>query len=68
MTDINSIIGFPCIRENMHESVFQATHILAKVLQMLERGDSRETILETVEFIRRETKRRNDETTKLPQE
>lgn len=32
----------------VHESVFRASQILERVRLMLERGDSRETILETI--------------------
>jgi len=37
---------------NIHESVTQAAQLLNKVTEMLERGDSPETILEVIEYVK----------------
>lgn len=49
---MEQIQKFQKINENIHESIFQSYHILDKVLQMIDRGDSKETIFEVVEFLR----------------
>jgi len=50
--NMNQIQKFQKIHENIHESIFQSYHILDKVLQMVDRGDSKETIFEVVELLR----------------
>ena len=47
---MKEIINLPTVVNNTHESVYRSYHILAKVLEMIERGDSKETIFEFVEF------------------
>ena len=41
----------PTVVDNSHESLFKSYHVLDKVKKMLERGDSKETILEVIEFL-----------------
>ena len=41
----------PTCLENIHESCFRSYSILDKVLEMMERGDSKESIFEVVEFL-----------------
>ena len=41
----------PTVNSNIHESVFKSYHVLAKVLEMIERGDSKETIQEVVSML-----------------
>ena len=41
----------PTYLENIHESCFRSYSILNKVLEMVERGDSKESIIEVVEFL-----------------
>jgi hypothetical protein len=36
----------------IHESVFQSWHIVEKVIEMLGRGDSTQTVLEVIQAIR----------------
>ena len=40
--------AFPTILDDIHESVFRSTQILKIVFEMLQRNDSRETIIEAV--------------------
>jgi hypothetical protein len=47
---MKEIINLPTVVNNTHESVYRSYHILRKVLEMIERGDSKETIFEFVEF------------------
>ena len=42
----------PTCLENRHESCFRSYSILEQVLIMVERGDSKETIFEVVEFLK----------------
>ena len=42
----------PTCLENIHESCFRSYSILEQVLIMVERGDSKETIFEVVEFLK----------------
>lgn len=37
--------------QKVHESVFRSYHILDKVMEMVIRGDSKETIIEVVNFL-----------------
>jgi len=41
----------PTVIGNTHESVLRAYQILEKVKVMLERGDSKETIIETIKYL-----------------
>lgn len=42
----------PTTIEKIHESVYRSYHILEYVLNMVERGDSKDSIFEVVEFLR----------------
>lgn len=55
----------PTINCTVHESVFQSYHILSKVEEMLARGDSKETIIELISFIRDESSRRTEKALRL---
>lgn len=44
-------IEFPTIINNVHESCFRSYQILEKVKIMLNRDDSKETIMETIEMM-----------------
>jgi len=50
---LEEIRELPTLSNNIHESVFRSYHILNKVLELIERGDSKETILEIVEDLRK---------------
>lgn len=50
--NLNQIQMMPTLMDKVHESCFQSFHILNFVLIMVERGDSKETILELVEMLR----------------
>ena len=41
----------PTVVDNRHESLFKSYHVLEQIRQMLERGDSKETVLEVIEFL-----------------
>lgn len=58
---IQEIKDFPTSIGNTHESVLQSYQLLKKVKEMVERGDSRETILEVIEFVT-ERKTTNEDT------
>lgn len=49
---IKEIIEMPTVVDNVHESVFRAYHTLYYVKTMVERGDSKETIIDFIDFIR----------------
>jgi capsular polysaccharide biosynthesis protein len=49
--EIKQIKSMPTVIGNTHESVLRAYQILEKVKQMLERGDSKETIIETIKYL-----------------
>ena len=38
--------------DNVHESMLRSYHILELVLEMIERGDSKESIFDVVKFLR----------------
>lgn len=46
------IKALPTERGSMHESLFKSYHILEIVLEMVKRGDSKETIFEVVEHLK----------------
>jgi len=49
--NLNKINSFPTLLNNTHESVYKSYQILEAVKTMLKRGDSKETILETILFL-----------------
>ena len=49
---IGEIAKKPTSYNNIHESVFRSYHLLDYVITMVERGDSKETIFEMVEFLK----------------
>jgi len=49
---IKEILSRPTTIDNIHESCFRSYGILRVVTHMIERGDSKETILELIEFLR----------------
>jgi capsular polysaccharide biosynthesis protein len=49
--EIKQIKSMPTLIGNTHESVYRSYQILEKVKQMLERGDSKETISETIKYL-----------------
>jgi hypothetical protein len=49
---LKQIQGRPTTLDNIHESCFRSYSILDHVLKMVERGDSKETIFEVVEFLK----------------
>lgn len=49
---LSEIKKTPISIENLHESCFRSYHILDKVLEMIGRNDSKETINEVVELLR----------------
>lgn len=49
---LKEITEMPTCLGNSHESVLRSFHILDLVLEMVERGDSKETIQETAEYLR----------------
>jgi hypothetical protein len=52
MSKMQCIILQPTVIDNNHESLFRCNSILDYVLKMIKRGDSKETIIDTVEFLR----------------
>lgn len=50
--EIDYIRSRPTLVCNTHESTLQAYQILNKVEAMLKRGDSRETILEMIDYLK----------------
>lgn len=48
---IAEILSFPTVINKNHESLYRSYHILSYVLEMVKRGDSKETILETAQFM-----------------
>jgi hypothetical protein len=51
MRKLKQIQAMPTTLENIHESCFKSYDILKQVLVMVERGDTKETIFEVVEFL-----------------
>ena len=50
--DIKEIIKMPKVMNNVHESSYRTWGILEYVEQMVSRGDSKETILEIIKFMK----------------
>jgi len=48
---LKEIQRMPTVLDKNHESVYRSYHILAQVLNMIKRGDSKETIYEVVDFL-----------------
>lgn len=48
---LQDIQNMPTTHDNFHESILRSYHILEYVLGMVERGDSKETILDVVEIL-----------------
>lgn len=48
---LKDIIKMPTVVDNNHESVYRSYHILLKVIEMVERNDSKETIIEIADFL-----------------
>ena len=51
-TKLKDIIEQPQTFEKIHESIFRSYHALQYLIEMVERGDSKETIIEIINFIR----------------
>lgn len=49
--DLKDIIECRTVIDNNHESLYRAYHVLYKVLAMVERGDSKQTINEVATFL-----------------
>lgn len=49
---LKEIQKMPTCVSAIHESCYRSYHILDQVLNMVKRGDSKETIFEVVEFLR----------------
>lgn len=49
--EIGHIIEMPTSLEKNHESILRSYHILRKVMEMVNRGDSKETINELYNFM-----------------
>lgn len=48
---IKEISEFPIIVNNNHESLYRCYHTLRLVLEMVNRGDSKETINQVADFL-----------------
>jgi len=48
---LKQIQHMPTCIDNIDESCFRSSHILDQVLNMIDRGDSKETIHEVVDFL-----------------
>ena len=51
MNTLKQIQAMPTTLEKIHESCFRSYNILKQVMIMVERGDTKETIFEVVEFL-----------------
>lgn len=51
---LTEIKALPTIINNTHESVYRVYHVLDKVMEMINRGDTKETIIEVVNFLSEE--------------
>lgn len=50
------IQDMPTVIDNIHQSAYRTSGILNQVLQMIDRGDSSETIKEVVDLLMRDVK------------
>jgi hypothetical protein len=48
---LDELRDFPTVTGNIHESVLKSYQTLKKIEEMIKRGDSKETILEFIEFV-----------------
>ncbi len=48
---LKEILEHPTVLNNTHESCYRAYHVLKQVLEMVKRGDSKETIFEFLELV-----------------
>ena len=48
---LSEIKAMPTVIDKVHESCFRSSMILRQVLEMVKRGDSKETIFEVVEML-----------------
>ncbi len=53
---LEEILQFPTVINNKHESLLRSFHILNHVLDMVNRGDSKETIFEVVQLLKSKVK------------
>lgn len=51
MDNLKDIVDSPTVIHNNHESLYRSYQTLQYVIKMVERGDSKETIQELVQFI-----------------
>lgn len=59
---IQEIKDYPTCIGNNHESLLQSFQLLKKVKEMLERGDSKKTILEVIYFVQEPSKLQENKT------
>ncbi len=52
MIALKNIQSMPVVYENIHESVFRSYQILDYVILMISRGDSKETMLDIIDFLK----------------
>lgn len=45
-----NIKKLPTVKNNVHESIYKSYHVLNQVKDMLDRGDSKETVLDFIDF------------------
>ena len=48
---LKTIIEIPTMLDNIHQSCFRSSHILLYILDMVQRGDSEETIMDVYYFL-----------------
>ena len=48
---LSEILNYPTVVDNNHESVYRSHQILMYVLEMVKRGDSKETIWDVYYFL-----------------
>ena len=51
MLDLHEIKKKPTVIDNKHESIYRCYDVLEYVLEMVERGDSKESIKEVASFL-----------------
>lgn len=49
--NISDILEHPTVIRNNHESLYKSYHVLFYILEMVKRGDSKETISEVAAFL-----------------